>query len=114
MQGTGHRPRHEPGTGLPKGRRSLIQLGRRCGGYSLVEAGKGFDAASGAAWNGAATAMAASVTMVAVVVVAAVVLISVAVAMVSAVVLVTVQINMMASWTTSRTGRQARRCDVQA
>ncbi len=48
------------------------------------------------------------------VVVVAVVLILVAVTVVPAVMPVTVQINMMASWTTSRTGRQARRCDLQA
>ncbi len=74
----------------------LIQPGRRCGGYSLAEAGKGCGAASGAARNGAPTAMAASVTMVA------------------AVVPVMVQINMMASWTTSRAGCQPCRCDLQA
>ncbi len=92
----------------------LIQPGRRCGGYSLAEAGKGCGAASGAARNGAPTAMAASVTMVAVVVVTAVVLILVPVAMVAAVVPVMVQINMMASWTTSRAGCQPCRCDLQA
>jgi hypothetical protein len=42
----------------------------------------------------------------------AVVLIFLVVAMATAVVPVTVEINM--SWTASRTGCQARRCDVQA
>jgi len=57
---------------------------------------------------------AARTVILALVVLAAVVLILVAVVMVAAVVPVMVQINMMVSWTTSRRGRQARRCDVQA